>query len=350
MSKALVGSDGVTVTGVNPHDHAAVLDAANIHDPQLRYDYTYSRALLDHHGKSYAQATLALPAAKRPYVWALYGFARHADEYVDSFSNPDPQELISWGSRFQNHAAPFLGVDAQPATGAALAATDLDGIGRAMVHTMATWNMSYDLVDAFLASMRMDITITEYPLYSDLEEYMYGSAAVIGLQMAHLLEPSTPDALPRARALGEAFQLTNFLRDIGEDLERGRCYMPLEDLHKFDVTVADLRKAREVGQITTPIREALQTVANRAHDLYAFADPGIGMLRRDCQPGIRCAFNLYREILLEVERRNFDVLNTRVVVPKWRRLMFAAPAIISCWFSQFGGSSNPQPHQVMTHR
>lgn len=116
--------------------------------------------------------------------------------------------------------------------------------------------------------------------------------------------------------------------------------MPLEDLDKFNVSVADLRTAREAGQITPAIRSALQHVANRAHELYAYADPGIAMLRRDCQPGIRCAFNLYREILLEVERHDFNVLNHRVVVPKWRRLMFAAPALFSCWIGSVAGLGN----------
>lgn len=334
MSKTLVASDGVTVTGVNPEKYAKALDAAEIFDLQLRYDYAYSRALLDHHGKSYAQATLALPPAKRPFVWALYGFARHADEYVDSFINPDPDELIRWGQEFEAQASPFLGENPTPATASALRQTTLDGIGRAMVHTMATWNMPYELVDAFLKSMRMDINVTQYPKYSDLEHYMYGSAAVIGLQMAHLLEPSTPEALPRAKALGEAFQLTNFLRDIGEDLHRGRCYMPLEDLALHGVTVTDLSQAQQAGHPTPEIKAALRHVAQRAHDLYAYAEPGISMLRRDCQPGIRCAYDLYRQILLEVERTDFDVLNQRVVVPKWRRLVLAAPALLQCWWLQ----------------
>ena len=203
------------------------LDAAGIIDPALRACYEACRRLHADHGKTYYLATLLLPPHKRPHVHALYGFARYADEFVDSLSAPDPEELLRWGGQFL--------VDLERGH------SD-DEIGRALIHTARTFDIPHAHFRDFLASMRMDITVTGYATYADLEHYMYGSAAVIGLEMVPILGPLTDEAYPRARALGEAFQLSNFIRDVGEDLRRGRVYLPQEDLDRYGVTRADLAR------------------------------------------------------------------------------------------------------------
>jgi 15-cis-phytoene synthase len=175
-------------------------------------------------------------------------------------------------------------------------------------------------VEAFLESMRTDITVTQYPTYTDLERYMYGSAAVIGLEMLPVLEPLSPEA--PARALGEAFQLTNFIRDVGEDLERGRVYLPQEDLETFDVT----REALAAGTVTGPIKELLRFEIERTRRLYAFAEPGIAMLHPTSRDCVRTAYVLYSEILDAVQDANYQVLTRRVSVPTIRRLSVALPA------------------------
>ena len=201
------------------------LDAAGITDPSLRESYERCRRINAAHGQTYYLATLLLPPAKRPYVHALYGLARYADELVDDLDAPDAAALLSWGKRFLDDLA--VGDSADP-------------IGRAAVHTARTWGIPAEHFEAFFAAMRTDITRTRYATYADLEQYMYGSAAVIGLQMLPLLEPLHPDAETYARRLGEAFQLSNFIRDVAEDLRRGRIYLPQEDLDAFGVTAADL--------------------------------------------------------------------------------------------------------------
>ena len=157
----------------------------------------------------------------------------------------------------------------------------------------------------------MDITVTGYPTYADLERYMYGSAAVIGLQMLPILEPLTPEAGARARALGEAFQMSNFIRDVGEDLRRGRVYLPQEDLDAFGVTAEALTR----GVVTAPIRELLRFEIERTRRLYAFAEPGIDMLHPTSRDCVRTAFTLYGEILDAVEEAHYQVLTRRVGVP-----------------------------------
>ena len=293
---------------MHPVSHNGVLDAAGITDPGLRAAYEQCRRLNAAHGKTYYLATLLLPAAKRPHVWALYGFARYADEFVDSLTAPDPDALISWGQRF---LAALGG-----------AQTD-DPVAIAMLHTMRRWQIPRVHVEAFLESMRMDITVTGYQTYADLEQYMYGSASVIGLQMLPILEPLTPEAGPRARALGEAFQMSNFIRDVGEDLKRGRVYLPQEDLDTFGVTRQTLAR----GQVTPLVRELLRFEIERTRALYAFAEPGIAMLHPTSRDCLRTAFTLYGGILDQVERSGYRVLNQRVSVPLTRRLSVAVPAM-----------------------
>lgn len=287
---------------------ARTLDIAGIEDPQLRSAYETCRRLHAQHGRTYYLATQLLPAAKRPYVWALYGFARYADEFVDSMAHPDPQALLEWGSTFLD----ALGQGE----------TD-DPVCLAMMHTMRRWGIPRAHVEAFLESMRMDITVTRYASYPDLEQYMYGSAAVIGLQMLPILEPLAPEAGARARALGEAFQLSNFIRDVGEDLVRGRIYLPQEDLEVFGVT----EEALQQGVVTAPVRELLRFEIERARRLYAFAEPGIDMLHATSRDCVRTAFTLYGQILDAVEEAHFQVLTRRVSVPLSRRFGVMIPAL-----------------------
>ena len=289
------------------------LDAAGITDPVLRAAFEECRRLHAAHGKTYYLATLLLPSAKRPYVWALYGFARHADEFVDSLEAPDPQALLEWGSAFLD------GLRSASASGAATHPVSL-----AMTHTMRRWHIPRAHVEAFLESMRMDITVTGYATYADLEKYMYGSASVIGLQMLPILEPLTPEAAARARALGEAFQMSNFIRDVGEDLKRGRVYLPQEELDLFGVTRETLAR----GVVTPSIRELLRFEIERTRALYAFAEPGIDMLHPTSRDCVRTAFTLYRGILDAVEAAHYQVLTQRVSVPLTRRLAVAVPAAL----------------------
>jgi phytoene synthase len=288
------------------------LDAAGIADPGLRADFQACRRLHAEHGRTYYLATALLPPAKRPYVWALYGFARYADEFVDSLDRPDPDALVAWSSAFLE---------------ALDAGEPRDAVSRAMLHTVRRWGIPREHVEAFLASMRMDITTTGYATYADLEGYMYGSAAVIGLQMLPVLEPVDDDAAQHARLLGEAFQMSNFVRDVGEDLDRGRVYLPEQDLRAAGVTREDLVEGRRSGVLTPAVRELLAFEVARTRDLYVRAEPGISMLHPTSRDAIRCAFVLYGGILDAVEQAGYRVLDRRVSVGPGRRLQVALPSL-----------------------
>jgi 15-cis-phytoene synthase len=291
------------------------LDAAGITDPDLRASYERCRQLNAAHGKTYYLATLLLPPAKRPYVHALYGFARYADEIVDDLASTltDAEKadwLVGWGADFL--ADVKTGGSEHP-------------ISKAVVDTVRRWDIPLSYFEDFLASMRMDLTVTDYPTYADLMTYVWGSAAVIGLQMVPVLEPVVPRevAEPYAADLGVAFQLSNFIRDLGEDLRRGRVYLPAEDLALFGVDRDRLAR----GVVDGPIRRLLAFEVARTRELYRAAEPGVRLLHPTSRDCIRTALALYGGILDEVEKADYQVLDRRVSVGPARRARVALPGL-----------------------
>jgi phytoene synthase len=288
------------------------LDAACISDPHLRESYERCRELNAAHGKTYYLATLLLPPAKRPYVHALYGFARYADEIVDDLSSTLTEQekadwLREWGQSFLDD------IDRGWSD---------DPVCRAVVDTVLRWQIPKVYFEAFLHSMTMDLTVTEYQTFDDLYEYVYGSAAVIGLQMIPILEPTSPEAYDRATDLGIAFQLANFVRDVGEDLDRGRVYLPLQELAMYGVT----REQLEHRVATPAIKDALAFQIRRVHELEERSRPGIAMLHPSSRDCIEAARVLYCGIVDEVVRTDYEVFTTRASVPMRKRLAVAGPA------------------------
>jgi 15-cis-phytoene synthase len=316
--------------------HSRVLDAAGIDDPELRASYLRCRDLHSRHGRTYYLATRLLPTARRPYVWALYGFARHADEIVD-----DPNPAISPAQRAE-HLAQWSRLRLEELRAGASA----DPIGRAMVDTVHTWDIPVEHVAAFLDSMRADLTVHQYATFDELLGYMYGSAAVIGLQMLPLLGPLSADAAEPAMALGIAFQLTNFIRDVAEDLDRGRLYLPLEDLEKFGVCRTEL----EHGTFSPAVRDLIHFQIERTRQWYDRARPGIDMLEPAGRECIRAAFVLYAGILDRIERADYNVLRARVAVPRLSRARVASAAYLRARRAWPPASRQPnQSHQVQVH-
>jgi len=285
-------------------------------DPPLAASYDICRRLNVQHGRTYYLATLLLPPHKRPAVHALYAFARYADEIVDdqrtgASAGDRTAELESWGSRFLTELRSGMSTDP---------------VGRAVVDTVRRWDIPVPLFEDFLASMRMDLTVTRYPTYADLERYMWGSAAVVGLQMLPVLEVLGPveEATPYAVALGQAFQLTNFLRDVAEDLRRGRVYLPEEDLAGHGVTTDALAGGSVDGQF----RRLMAFEIDRTRALYRQAEPGIGLLHPTSRDCVRTALRLYEGILDEIAAADYDVFSRRAKVGRARRLAVAGPGFL----------------------
>ncbi|MGK5532790.1 phytoene/squalene synthase family protein [Streptomyces sp. URMC 129] len=297
---------------------ARELDAAGITDPALRDAYRRCRRLNARHGKTYFLATRLLPAARRPAVHALYGFARWADDVVDDLdSGATPEERATALDGLQGRLAAAL------RNGGGAGTTD--PVVRALAHTAARYRIDHAHFTDFLVSMRDDLVVTDYPTYADLRRYMHGSAAVIGLQMLPVLGTVVPRevAAPHAAALGVAFQLTNFLRDVGEDLDRGRIYLPADLLAAHGVDRALLRWSRATGARDRRITAALVAAADLTRGVYREAAPGIGMLDPVSRPCIATAFTLYAGILDAIADDGYAVLHRRAVVPRRRRAAVA---------------------------
>jgi len=300
------------------------LDAAGITDPALRASYTYCRQLNAAHGRTYFLATRLLPAGSRPAIHALYGFARYADEIVD-----DPDDVRSWTERLAELDALTAEVRRGLATGAAA-----HPVLAALVHTARRYQISPWHFDDFMVSMRMDRPVeaggtADYATFDDLARYVHGSAAVIGLQVLPVLGTVVPraEAEPPAAALGVAFQVTNFLRDIGEDLDRGRIYLPADELAAFDVDRELLMWCRRARRTDPRVRRALAHLVARTRAIYRRAAPGIPMLAPVSRACVATAFTLYGAILDEIVAASYDVLGRRVAVPRTRRLRVAAPGL-----------------------
>ena len=290
------------------------LTAAGITDSDLRASYEECKRLNALHGKTYFLATLLLPKAKRPFVHALYGFARYADEIVDDLASElsieeKAQALSTWGD----------GVLADLKKG-----TSDDHVGRALIDTVKRFDIPHEHFEAFLHSMTMDLTVQEYETYEDLLEYVYGSAAVIGLEMVPILGPLHQDAYEAAKKLGIACQLANFIRDVDEDLDRGRVYLPIKELAQFGVT----REMLEERVLTPEIIEALKFQIARVRQLQAEAAPGIAMLEASSRPCIEAASTLYCGIVDEVEKIGYDIFNQRAKTSTGRRIRVAGAAFI----------------------
>ncbi len=254
-----------------------------------------------------------LAPSQRPAVHALYGFARYADDILDDLhSNAGAAEREA---RLERLACNLLDgfVNGDEASEAVLPA---------VLHTARRYGIAPNLFDEFLASMRMDLTVTDYPDRPALNRYMRGSAEVIGLQMLPILGSvcSPADAEPYAEALGRAFQLTNFLRDVNEDLQRNRVYLPADELAAFGVDRELLTWCQSNGSTDSRVRQALAAQHEITRAEYRQAHKGIALLAPESRPCVTVALTLYKEILDRIEEMDFAVFSERATVSNGRRL------------------------------
>ncbi len=306
----------------------AELDAAGLADPRLRAAYQRCRELNARHGKTYYLATKLLTLAQRPAVHALYGFARWADDIVDD---------VPAGTSPAQGAAGLDTLRRDLFEGLRQGQSD-DPILAAVVDTAGRYQLAPDLFTDFMDSMRMDLEVTSYPDRAALDRYVHGSAEVIGLQVLPVLGTvsSRHEAAPYAAALGKAFQLTNFLRDVAEDLDRGRVYLPADELAAFGVDTDLLHWCRVNQRTDRRVRAALADQHATTRAIYRYARAGIERLQPVSRPCVTTALTLYSGILDRIEELDFAVFTQRARVGKARRLQVAAPALARALWSRRG--------------
>jgi 15-cis-phytoene synthase len=300
------------------------LDAAGVREPTLREAYARCRSINAEHGRTFFLATRLLAPDQRPAVHALYGFARHADDILDDFDDVPPNVRAA---RLDGLAADLFHriVDGRD--------TGDDPTLAAVTHTAHRYGIDWELFDDFLASMRMDLTVTDYADRAALDRYMHGSAEVIGLQMLPVLGTvsARAEAEPYAAALGTAFQLTNFLRDVDEDLRRGRIYLPADELAVHGVDRDVLLWCQSNRRTDQRLRRALVEQHATTRAVYARARRGIALLAPRSRPCISAALVLYSEILDAIEAGDFAVFDRRATVGTRRRLAVATRGLVGAW-------------------
>jgi phytoene synthase len=276
--------------------------------------YRFCAAVNAEHGKSYHLATRLLTADRRPAVHALYAAARTADDLVDH-PGADPEgDLADWSRALLAELE---------------AGWSDDPVRLATVHTYRRYAIPVEHLVDFLAAMTSDLTVTGYADMAAVDRYMWGSASVIGLQVLPVLGTAPgvtrEEAAPHAIALGEAFQLTNFLRDVAEDADRGRVYLPADVMAAHGVTREQIAAKRYDARFRALMQEMVAIVRRRYDD----AAPGTPMLAAESRDCVRAATALYGGILTEIERADFRVLDRRVTVSKPRRLGIFARRLAS---------------------
>lgn len=282
-------------------------------EPELSAAYARCKAIHREFDPSFYAGCLMLPPAKRPYVDALYANARMFDQIVD---DPAGSDVAASAARLDERVAAYelaLRVGDSP-----------DPVLKAAAHTASTWDIPIEHFHAFTDTMRSDLTVTDYATYDDLLGYMYGAAALLGLQLVPILGPLDPSAAERSIAVGLALQLTNILRDIDEDLGRGRLYLPRDDLDTFGVTRADF----EAREMTDGIRALLKFETGRARAYYAEARAAIDLLHPSSRECVGTALTLYAGILDSLEQADYQVFNVRHGFSKVKALRIAAPAYV----------------------
>jgi phytoene synthase len=245
-------------------------------------------------------------------VHAVYALCRLADDIVDA----DGATKYSPAATRQALADFRAGFDR------ALTGDPPDATMAAIAHTVTECGIEVECFDRFFDAMAMDLDIAGYATFADLCGYMEGSAAVIGEMMLPVLQPLTPAAKEPARALGLAFQLTNFLRDVGEDLGRGRVYLPTEDLDRFGTSPWP-------GRVDDAWRELMAFEIARNRELYAQAAGGLAMLPPRSARCVATALTLYSQILERIEARDYDVFSGRATVPTWRKAATAVRILVA---------------------
>lgn len=289
-------------------------------DARLAAAYRRCRQLNARHGKTYYLATKLLTAAQRPAIHSLYGFARWADDLVDCAPpGMAPEQVAAGLDRVSGDL--FAGLRAGRSDDPLLAA---------VVDTVARYRIPSTLFADFLTSMRMDLIVHDYPDRPALDRYVRGSAEAIGLQVLPVLGTVVPveDAAPYAAALGKAFQLTNFLRDVAEDLDRGRVYLPGDELAAFGVDRDLLVWCRSRRTTDRRVRAALADQHATTRAVYRFARDGVPLLRPESRPCVATALVLYSEILDRIEAGDFAVFAHRATVGNVRRARVAGAALL----------------------
>jgi 15-cis-phytoene synthase len=335
------------------------------YEARLTEGYRRCAQLTWRYGTTYIWGAALLPKPQRKHIYAVYALCRLANDIADLPHDQHPNRLES--QRMRPEPVAHEGREGEASTTSAhnsdngipkepdptlpdpepevvedraaavsgrlkdfaesfrasfAAGGSTDPVMAAVVHTVITCGMDPEYFDRFFDAMATDLTTTSYQTWEDLRCYMEGSAAVIGEMMLPVLEPINTAAKAPARSLGLAFQLTNVLRDVDQDLDRGRVYLPQDDLRLFDVDL-------ERREVTPQWRAFMAYEIERNRALYSFVDTGIAMLPPRSARCVGTTRVLYAQILDQIELNGYDVFSGRAQVPTWGKAATAARMMVT---------------------
>lgn len=283
----------------------------------LRDGLEECRQITRKYGTSFYFATQFFPRDTRDAIYAVYAFARIPDEIVDDPNKPDKETTLAKLEAWREHW-----LQAMERGGSE------DPLMAAIVLTFTKYGITIEDGESFLKSMFLDEEKFTYANYRQLDEYMYGSAGVIGLMVTKIVGYSSSEAFPFAISLGYAFQLTNFLRDIKQDSqELRRIYMPQDELSKFDLSFDDILSQKFDDRFV----EFMKFQIERNRDVYRQALPGIKLLKWRGRLAVRISYVLYKEILAEIERADYNVYKGRVSTNFRQKLWLSAKALVGIY-------------------
>jgi phytoene synthase len=262
---------------------------------QLRKAYQHCARLTSQHSKSFYLSSALLPEAKRKATRALYAFCRIGDDLIDRSENDPAAAIQQWGDI-------VLAADPQ---------SD-DPVVLAWAHARSIHRIPHRYAEQLINGVARDLQQTRYQTFDKLTEYCYGVASTVGLMSMHIVGFTGPEAIPYAVKLGVALQLTNILRDVGEDYQAGRVYLPQEELTAFGITEDQIA----AGDVDERWREFMRFQIARNRRLYQEAWPGIALLNRDGRFAIAAAAELYRGILDDLEAHDYNNFTRRSYVSK----------------------------------
>ena len=307
--------------------------------------YAVCRQIARREAKNFYYAFVALPKAKRDAICAVYAFMRHADDLSDDETKSRSERHISldnWLCAW--HLAAQGG------------ATD-DPVFVALRDAQARFHITTELLDQLVQGTAMDLhpahanhagpgsesvhslQFDTYATFDDLYRYCYYVASVVGLVCIRIFEYSDVRAEKLAEETGIAFQLTNILRDVREDAERDRIYLPLEDLERFGVSISEIQQLKNGRHLTLNQRELLEFEAKRAEHYYKSGEALLPLIAADARPALWVLITIYHRLLQRIEQQNFDVFTERVSVPTITKLAILARGLARTLANRLRGKS-----------
>lgn len=293
---------------------------------QLKAAYTHCRGVTQRSSKTFYWGSLFLPPPKRHAVWVIYAFCRVVDDIVDELDLPGSPRI----GHLSGSVSPGRELDHWREALTRLYqrgyADPSDQIQFAWSEMLKSYDVPLEPALELLQGVAMDLTINRYDSFEELYLYCYRVAGTVGLLTSPIFGFNDQAALEHAVDLGIALQLTNILRDVGEDSARNRIYLPQKELQRFEYSEADLFE----GVINDSFRELVRFQMERAEEYYLRAQPGISLLSSDCRVAIRLSSALYRGILDRIRLNNYNVFTKRASVPLKNKLAAAS----QYWFIQ----------------